>query len=118
MKFITYKLSTTWGTWSAGLLVKDLLTLTFYDDLTGKTYTVETCVNYSARGYGRMVRQPHAYVLLNGRMHWKHYKYMDGVDTYRRHVVRNVLYVLIGKEFKSVNSFIKEYNKLMERRKK
>lgn len=110
MKFITYQLDfTTWGVWASGLLVKDALTLEFNDENTGETFYIEVMLNYSARGYGRMTKQEHYY--LDGRMFDKHRKYMDDVDVYRRHVVRNVLYVLIGKDFKNINHFIREYNK-------
>lgn len=110
MKFITYHLDfTTWTVWSAGLLVKDAITLVFNDENSGELVYIEVMVNYSARGYGRMTRENHYY--LDGRMFWKHYKYMKGVEKYREYYVMPVLDELKGKEFKSVNAFIKEYNK-------
>ena len=110
MKFITYQLDyTTWGVWSAGLLVKDALTLVFDDDDNGELTYIEVMINYSARGYGRMVLQLHT--RLDGRMFWKHYQYMHDVDAYRNRRIMPVLEALKGKEFKSVNAFIKEYNR-------
>ena len=110
MKFITYQLNfTTWGVWTTGLLVKDALTLVFNDENSGELIYIEVMVNYSARGYGRMTKQLHYY--LDGRMFDKHRKYMDIVDHYRDNVVIIILDTLKGKEFKSLNSFIKEYNK-------
>lgn len=109
MKFITYQLEfTTWGVWTAGLLVKDALTLVFNDDDNGLIY-VEVMVNYSARGYGRMTQQLHYW--LDGRMFDKHWKYADDVVHYRDDVVVPVLEALKSKDFKSVNAFIKEYNR-------
>ena len=110
MKFITYQLNfTTRKVWTSGLLVKDALTLVFNDDNSGELVYIEVMVNYSARGYGRMTRQQHYY--LDGRMLDKHRKYMGDVDAYREGRVMPVLEALKGKEFKSVNAFIKEYNK-------
>lgn len=109
MKFITYQLDfTTWGVWSAGLLVKDALTLVFNDENSGELVYVEVMVNYSARGYGRMVQQLHT--RLDYRMFDKHRKYMDDVKAYRIDYVIPKLDALRGKEFKSVNHFIREYN--------
>jgi hypothetical protein len=109
MKFITYQLDyTTWGVWTSGLLVKDAITLVFNDDNHGGVFYVEVMVNYSARGYGRMVLQLHT--RLNGRMFDKHRKYMDDVKTYRNDYVLPKLDMLKGKEFKSVNHFIRKYN--------
>ena len=109
MKFITYQLDfTTWGVFTAGLLVKDALTLVFKDDDNGLIY-VEVMVTYSARGYGRMTQQLHYW--LDGRMFDKHWQYADNVVRYRNNVVVRVLEALKGKDFKSVNAFIKEYNK-------
>ena len=110
MKFITYHLDfTTWGVWSAGLLVKDALTLVFDDDDNGELTYIEVMINYSARGYGRMVLQLHT--RLDGRMFWKHYQYMQQVIKYRDNYVMTALDTLKNKEFKNVNAFIKEYNK-------
>ena len=110
MKFITYQLDyTTWGVWTAGLLVKDALTLVFKDNKTGEVVYIEVMINYSARGYGRMVQQLHYW--LDGRMFDKHWQYADDVVRYRDNVVVPVLEALKGKDFKSVNAFIKEYNK-------
>ena len=109
MKFITYQLDyTTWGVWSAGLLVKDALTLVFNDENSGELIYIEVMVNYSARGYGRMVQQLHT--RLDGRIFDKHRKYMDDVKTYRIDYVIPKLDALKSKEFKSVNHFIREYN--------
>lgn len=110
MKFITYQLDfTTWGVWLAGLLVKDALTLVFNDDNKGELIYIEVMINYSARGYGRMVIQPHYW--LDGRIFDKHWQYADDVVRYRDNIVMPVLEALKGKEFKSVNHFIREYNK-------
>ena len=110
MKFITYQLDfTTWGVWTAGLLVKDALTLVFNDDNNGELTYIEVMINYSARGYGRMVQQLHT--RLNGRMFEKHRRYFDNVNNYRDDVVMFVLNTLKGESFKSVSAFIKEYNK-------
>ena len=110
MKFITYQLDfTTWGVWSAGLLVKDALTLVFNDENSGELIYIQVMINYSARGYGRMIKQQH--YRLDGRMFWKHYQYMNDVKAYRNDYVIPKLDALKGKEFKSVNAFIKEYNK-------
>ena len=110
MKFITYQLNfTTWGVWTTGLLVKDALTLVFNDENSEELIYIEVMVNYSARGYGRMVKQLH--YRLDGRMFWKHYLYMQRVNNYRDDYVMPALDELIGKKFKSVNAFIKEYNK-------
>ena len=100
---------TTWTVWASGLLVKDALTLVFNDDNQGELIYIEVMLNYSARGYGRMVRQPHYW--LDGRMFDKHWQYADDVVRYRDNVVMPVLEALKGKDFKSVNAFIKEYNK-------
>lgn len=109
MKFITYQLDyTTWTVWTAGLLVKDALTLVFNDENMGELIYIDVMVNYSARGYGRMTRQNHYY--LDGRIFDKHRKYMDDVDAYRVNYVMPKLDALIGKEFKSVNHFIRKYN--------
>ena len=109
MKFITYQLNfTTWGVWTTGLLVKDALTLVFNDENSGELIYIEVMVNYSARGYGRMVQQLHT--RLDGRMFWKHYQYMQKVNKYRDVHVIPILEALKDKDFKSVNAFIKEYN--------
>jgi hypothetical protein len=110
MKFITYQLDfTTWGVWASGLLVKDALTLVFNDENSGELIYIEVMINYSARGYGRMTQQLH--YRLDGRMFWKHYQYMQEVIKYRDNYVMPVLDALKGEDFKSVNAFIKEYNK-------
>ena len=110
MKFITYQLNfTTWTVWASGLLVKDALTLVFNDDNKGELIYIDVMVNYSARGYGRMVKQEHYY--LDGRIFDKHRKYMNKVDAYRDNYVMPKLDTLKNKEFKNVNAFIKEYNK-------
>jgi hypothetical protein len=109
MKFITYQLDfTTWGVWASGLLVKDALTLVFNDENSGELVYIEVMINYSARGYGRMVLQLHT--RLNMRMFDKHRKYMDDVKAYRNNYVMPKLDALKGKEFKNVNHFIREYN--------
>ena len=109
MKFITYQLDfTTWGVWTAGLLVKDALTLVFNDENSGELIYIEVMVNYSARGYGRMVQQLHT--RLDWRMFDKHRKYMDDVNAYRDNYVMSKLDALKSKEFKSVNHFIRKYN--------
>ena len=100
---------TTWTVWTAGLLVKDTIKLIFKDDNMRGFVFVDVVVNYSARGYGRMIIEPHNW--LDGRMFDKHRKYMDDVDAYRNGRIMPVLEALKGKEFKSVNAFIKEYNK-------
>ena len=111
MKFITWQLDfTTWTMWTAGLLVKDALTLVFNDDNKGELVYIEVMVNYSARGYGRMVKQLHK--RLDNRMFEKHQKYMKRVDAYRLDVVKPALDELKGKEFKTINKFIKTYNGL------
>ena len=99
----------TWTVWTAGLLVKDALTLTFADDNTGWAFTTRVIINYSARGYGKMTEQEHYH--LDDRMLEKHRRYMENVNHYRDYVVIPILNTLKGKEFKSVNAFIKEYNK-------
>ena len=110
MKFITYEVNfSTWTVWSAGLLVKDALTLVFNDDNKGELTYIEVMINYSARGYGRMVKQSH--YRLKGRMFWKHDNYLKQVKSYRQNVVLPVLNIMKGENFKSVNTFIKEYNK-------
>lgn len=109
VRLIDWELSdTTHTVWTAGLLVKDAITLTFKHDKLG-VFCVEVMINYSARGYGRMVIQSH--YRLDGRMFWKHYQYMQQVIKYRDNYVMPVLDELVGKKFKSVNAFIKEYNK-------
>ena len=110
MKFITYQLNfTTWTVWASGLLVKDALTLVFNDDKKGELIYIEVMINYSARGYGRMTRQEHYY--LDGRIFDKHRRYMENVNNYRDIVVIPILNTLKWQRFKSVNAFIKEYNK-------
>lgn len=110
MKFITYQLDfTTWTVWTSGLLVKDAITLVFNGEKSGELIYIDVMVNYSARGYGRMVKQGHYY--LDGRMFWKHYQYMQKVNDFRDYYVMTALDTLKGEEFKSVNAFIKEYNK-------
>jgi len=110
MKFITYQLDfTTRKVWTSGLLVKDALTLVFNDENMGELIYIEVMINYSARGYGRMTQQLHYY--LDGRMLDKHRKYMDDVKAYRNDYVIPKLDALKGEEFKSINAFIKEYNK-------
>ena len=109
MKFIDYNFKfTSYTLWGCGLLVKDALTLTFKDDNTGVVSTVDAVINYSARGYGRLVIEPHKQ--RNARMLYKHIQYIKKTVNYRINIVYPALYNLIGKEFKSVNSFIKEYN--------
>ncbi len=109
MLFINYyHRFTTWTDWAAGLLVKDALTLVFTDDNKGELIYIDVVINYSARGYGRMRREPHRW--LDGRMFEKHRKYMEQVDIFRDDYVMPVLNGLKGKEFKSVNNFIKKYN--------
>lgn len=109
MQFINYyHRFTTWTVWTAGLLVKDALTLVFNDDDKGEPVYIDVVVNYSARGYGRMTREAHRW--LDGRMFDKHRKYMEQVDVFRDDYVMPVLNGLKGKEFKSVNNFIKKYN--------
>jgi|GEM_PF-5948541 len=109
MTFINYYFNfTTWTVWTAGLLVKDAITLIFNDNKTGELITVEGVINYSARGYGRMVIQLHK--RLDNRMFEKHQKYMKRVDAYRLDVVKPALDELKGKEFKTINKFIKTYN--------
>jgi len=109
MKFITWQLNyTTWTVWASSLLVKDALTLVFNDENAGELIYIEVMLNYSARGYGRMVQQLHYW--LDGRMFDKHWQYADDVVRYRENIVVPVLDALKGKDFKSVNAFIKEYN--------
>ena len=109
MRFVKYDIKvTTWTVWTAGLLVKDAITLTFEDNNTGEVLTVKVVVNYSARGYGKMTSQVH---YLDDRMLEKHEQYMDDVDAYRKNTIIPVLDALIDDDFKSVNQFIKEYNK-------
>ena len=100
---------TTWTVWTAGLLVKDTIKLIFKDNNVRGFVFVDVVVNYSARGYGRMIIAPHNW--LDGRMFDKHRKYMDDVKAYRNGRIMPVLEALKGKEFKSVNAFIKEYNR-------
>jgi len=109
MQFINYyHRFTTWTVWSAGLLVKDTLTLVFNDDDKSDPVFVDVVVNYSARGYGRMTREVHR--RLDGRIFDKHRKYMKKVDVFRDDYVMPALNELKGKEFESVNDFIKKYN--------
>ena len=84
------------------------LTLVFNDENAGELIYIDVIINYSARGYGRMVKQQH--YRLDGRMFWKHYQYMQRVINYRDNHVMPVLDDLVNKKFKSINSFIKEYN--------
>ena len=100
---------TTWTVWTAGLLVKDTIKLIFKDNNVRGFVFVDVVVNYSARGYGRMIIAPHNW--LDGRMFDKHWQYADDVVRYRENIVVPVLDALKGKDFKSVNAFIKEYNK-------
>ena len=112
MKFIRWKLNfTTWTVWTAGLLVKDALTLTFENSETGEVFTVNAVINYSARSYGRMTRLLNPQPYLDNRILDKHYKYMYRAINFSAKIVPPILNALKGKEFKSVNSFIKEYNK-------
>ncbi len=109
MQFIKYYHHfTTWTVRSEGLLVKDALTLVFNDDDKSDPVFVDVVVNYSARGYGRMTREAHRW--LDERIFDKHRKYMEQVDEYRDDHVIPVLNWLKGKDFKSVNNFIKKYN--------
>lgn len=109
MTFISYKINFhTWTVWTAGLLVKDALTLTVTDDNTGDVFTVKVTVNYSARGYGKMT--PQMCYWLDNRMLEKHNQYMDDVDKYRTNTIVPVLDALKGQEFKSLNNFVKIYN--------
>ncbi len=108
MQFINYNLDyTTWTVWSAGLLVKDCITLSFNCKERGIFY-VEVVVIYSARGYGHMVEQLHTY--LDDRMLAKHMHYMTRVDNYRLEVVKPSLNELKGLDFKNIRQFIKAYN--------
>lgn len=109
IEFVNWQLEyTTWKVWSAGLLVKDALTLTFEDSNTGEVFTATAVINYSARGYGRMTTQTHKW--LGDRMLGKHCKYMLYVDVFRDECIIPFLDALKGKEFKSVSNFIREYN--------
>lgn len=109
MKFVKYELVyTTWGTWTRGLLVKDLMTITLENELTGELYTTTTTVNYSSMGYGRMVVEP--FCRLNERMLDKHVQYMEKVDIFRDKVVVPILDWLMGGDFKDINHFLKVYN--------
>ena len=112
MKFITYKLDfTTWTVWTSGLLVKDALTLKFENSKTGEVFTVNAVINYSARSYGRMTRLLNPQPYLDNRILDKHYKYMYRAINFSVKIVSPILDALKGKEFKSVNHFIREYNK-------
>ncbi len=109
MKFLSYDTNfKTWTVWTAGLLVKDAITLRFIDTV-GAVFTVKVMVNYSARGYGRMTRQEHYY--LDDRMLDKHNRYFYEAVKYSNFHVFPLLDNMIGEDFKSVNHFIKEYNK-------
>ena len=111
MKFITYKLDfTTWTVWTRGLLVKDAITLKFEDSTTGEVFTVNAVVNYSSASYGRMTRLINPQSYLDNRILDKHYKYMYKVINFSVRAVLPTLNTLKGKEFKSVNAFIREYN--------
>ena len=104
---------TTWTVWTSGLLVKDTIKLIFKDDNMRGFVFVDVVVNYSARGYGRMIIAPHNW--LDGRMFDKHRQYMDNVDVFRNTVLI-VLEALKGKTFNNVNNFIKIYNKIIKAR--
>ena len=114
MKFYDWQFNfTTWTVWTAGLLVKDTVKLIFKDDKRGFIF-IDVVINYSARGYGRMIIAPHNW--LDGRMFDKHRKYMDDVVRYRENIVVPVLDALKGKTFNNVNNFIKIYNKIIKAR--
>ncbi len=117
MQFINYNLDyTTWTVWSAGLLVKDAITLTFVHHNTGEVFFVEVMVNYSARGYGRMVEQLHE--RLDDRILDKHKQYYYRVERFRQNVITPLLNELKGKHFTSINQFIRVYNKTLKKQSK
>jgi hypothetical protein len=110
MQFINYNVEfTTWTVWSAGLLVKDAITLTFTDHNTREEFTVQVMVNYSAHNPVRMTEQLHEH--LDNRMLDKHEQYYYyRVERFRQNVVLPLLDELKGKHFTSVNQFIRVYN--------
>ncbi len=110
MQFINYNVDfTTWTVWSAGLFIKNAITLTFIHHNTGEVFNVEVMVNYTARGYVRMTEQPHKH--LDNRMLNKYEEYYyNRAERFRQNVVIPLLDKLKGRHFTSVNQFIRVYN--------
>lgn len=80
------------------------------DRQTGEVFTVNAVVNYSSASYGRMTRLINPQSYLDNRILDKHYKYMYKAINFSVRAVLPTLNTLKGKEFKSVNAFIREYN--------
>ena len=114
MQFIKYnKEFTAWTIVPNGLRVKDCITLTFNTKKWGLV-NVQVVINYSTKGYGRMVLEKHKR-LLGDRYLTKEWWYPKDLDTYRDTYVLPLLDIMINTEYKSVSHFIRVYNSIQNK---
>ena len=108
MQFINYNVDfTTWTICPNGLRVKDCITLTFTTK-ERRLLNIQVVINYSSKGYGRMVLEKHK--RLDDIYLTKEWWYPKDLDEYRDTHVLSLLDFMLLNNYKSVNNFIKKYN--------